>query len=301
MHTSRAGAAVYETNFPGLPLVHRGKVRDVYDLGDRLLIVATDRLSAFDYVFPDPIPDKGKILHQISSFWFRRTESLAPNHVIESDAAAFPSSLSAYADVLEGRSLLARKLEMLPVECVARGYLAGSGWKEYKADGTVCGIALPPGLRESDALPEPIFTPATKATTGHDENIPFAEVERLIGKELAARARDLTLQLYRAASEYARSRGIIIADTKLEFGLDAGRLLVADEMFTPDSSRFWPVDAYAPGKGQPSFDKQFTRDWLETSGWNKQPPVPKLPESIVKGTRERYLEIFRILTGSELT
>jgi phosphoribosylaminoimidazole-succinocarboxamide synthase len=284
---------------PDLKLAHRGKVRDVYDLGDRLLIVATDRLSAFDYVLPDPIPDKGKVLHQLSSFWFMRTADLVPNHVLEADAAAFPGFLRQYADVLDGRSLLARKLEMLPVECVARGYLAGSGWKEYRESGTVCGIGLPVGLRESDRLPEPIFTPATKATSGHDENIPFAEVERIVGADLAARLRDTTLHLYRAASEFARSRGILVADTKLEFGLDHGRLVVADEMFTPDSSRFWPAAGYEPGKGQPSFDKQFVRDYLESIGWNKQPPVPALPETIVRGTRERYVEIFRILTGRD--
>jgi len=278
----------------------RGKVRDIYDLGDRLLLVATDRLSAFDYVLPNPIPDKGKVLNQISSFWFERFASLVPNHTITTDVSKFPAPLDSHADQLRGRSALVRKLEMLPVECVARGYLAGSGWKEYRQHGTVCGIELPAGLEESSKLPEPIFTPATKAETGHDENIPFSEVERLIGPELAAEARDKTLELYLAGSDYAAGRGIIIADTKFEFGLDGDRLVLADEALTPDSSRFWPADRYAPGRGQPSFDKQFVRDHLERIGWNKQPPVPELPEEIVQGTRDRYLEIFEILTGSSL-
>jgi len=298
---SKSPAAVHETLLPDLKLVSRGKVRDVYDLGEQLLIVATDRLSAFDHVLPNPIPDKGKVLNQISTFWFERTHSLIPNHVISTEVARFPGFLRPYADVLVGRTTLARKLRMLPVECVARGYLAGSGWKEYREHGTVCGIRLPSGLVESDRLPEPIFTPSTKATSGHDENIPFAEVERLLGPERAAEVASKTLEIYRFASDYARTRGILIADTKLEFGLGArGELVVADEMLTPDSSRFWPLEGYKPGRGQPSFDKQFVRDYLESTGWDKNPPVPALPEAIVEGTRQRYLEIFRILTGGEL-
>jgi phosphoribosylaminoimidazole-succinocarboxamide synthase len=293
-------SAIFETTLEGFDLVARGKVRDIYDLGDELLIVATDRISAFDRVFPDPIPDKGKVLNQISEFWFLRNERLVLNHVVSTEVEDFPEGLKPYADVLRGRSTLARKLKMLPVECVARGYLAGSGWKEYGREGTVCGIPLPEGLKESDRLPEPIFTPSTKAETGHDENIPFSEVERLIGPELAAEARDKTLELYTACAEYARQRGIIIADTKFEFGLDGDVLMIADEMLTPDSSRFWPADRYEPGKSQPSFDKQFLRDYLESIGWNKEPPVPELPREIIDGTRERYLECFRILTGQEL-
>jgi phosphoribosylaminoimidazole-succinocarboxamide synthase len=267
-----------------------------------LLIVATDRLSAFDYVLPNPIPEKGKVLNQISAFWFDRTRSIVPNHVVSTEVGRFPGYLRQYAEVLSGRATLARKLVMFPVECVARGYLAGSGWKEYRESGTVCGIPLPPGLEESDRLPEPIFTPATKATSGHDENIPFREVERLVGTEVAARLKDKTLEIYRAASEFARTKGILIADTKLEFGLDAGGdLVVADEMLTPDSSRFWPAEGYAPGRSQPSYDKQFVRDYLESTGWNKRPPVPELPEHIIQGTRQRYREIFSILTGHALT
>jgi phosphoribosylaminoimidazole-succinocarboxamide synthase len=280
----------------------RGKVRDIYDLGDQLLIVATDRLSAFDFVLPNPIPDKGKVLNQLSWFWFQRFASIIPNHVVSVEADEFPAELKAHADQLQGRSTLARKLEMMPIECVARGYLAGSGWKEYQQHGTVCGIELPSGLDNSSRLPEPIFTPATKAEDGeHDENIPFSEAARLVGDEMATELRDRTLQLYNAAADYAAGKGIIIADTKFEFGLDAdGKLVLADEALTPDSSRFWPADAYAPGKSQPSFDKQFVRDYLERLGWNKQPPVPELPEEIVSGTRDRYLDIFRILTGGDL-
>jgi phosphoribosylaminoimidazole-succinocarboxamide synthase len=292
--------AVFETRLPGITLRGRGKVRDVYEIGNSLLIVATDRLSAFDYVLPSPIPDKGKVLNQISLFWFDRTAPVVPNHVITADPSAFPDPLKPHADVLAGRSTLVRKLDMVPVECVARGYLAGSGWKEYKARGTVCGIPLPPGLRESDRLPEPIFTPSTKAETGHDENISLEEVERLVGRDLARDLKDRTLDLYRSAAEYALLRGVIIADTKFEFGLEKGRLVVADEMLTPDSSRFWPAATYVPGRGQPSLDKQYVRDYLESIGWNKQPPVPGLPEEIVSGARERYREIFRILTGREL-
>jgi len=298
----QSSTAVHQTELPGVNLRGRGKVRDIYDLEDALLIVATDRLSAFDYVLPDPIPDKGKVLNQISMFWFHRFADRVPNHVISIDVGEFPEPLRKHGDQLAGRSTLARKLDMLPVECVARGYLAGSGWKEYQRQGTVCGIKLPPGLDESSRLPEPIFTPATKAPDGeHDMNIPFEEAARIVGEDRAAEIRDRTLELYDAAAEYARGRGIIIADTKFEFGVDGnGTLVLADEVLTPDSSRFWPADRYEPGKGQPSFDKQYVRDYLESIGWNKQPPVPALPGEIIEGTRERYREIFRILTGADL-
>ncbi len=292
--------AVFRTEIPGVELRARGKVRDIYDLGDSLLFVATDRLSAFDYVLPDPIPDKGKVLNQISQFWFEHLASIVPNHIITLDCEAYPEILRAHTEQLEGRSALVRKLEMLPVECVARGYLAGSGWKEYCRQGTVCGIPLPSGLKESSRLPEPIFTPATKAQDGHDENIPFSEVERLIGPEQAAAVRDLTLRIYQAGVEHARERGIIIADTKFEFGTEGDRLVLADEVLTPDSSRFWPMDLYEEGRAQPSLDKQYVRDYLESIEWNKQPPVPSLPEEIIAGARQRYLEIFEILTDRKL-
>jgi len=293
--------AVFQTEIPDAKLVARGKVRDIYDLGDRLLIVASDRLSAFDVVLPDPIPDKGKVLNQTAEFWFERFQDKIENHVISTDVADFPESLQPYADQLVGRTTLARKLEMFPVECVARGYLSGSGWKEYQRDGKVCGIALPAGLTESAQLPEPIFTPATKAETGHDENISFERMEQIVGAELAASLREKTLDLYNAGADYARGRGIIIADTKFEFGLDGERIVLADEVLTPDSSRFWPADRYEPGHGQPSFDKQYVRDYLESISWNKQPPVPSLPDEIVAGTRARYIECFKILTGRELS
>jgi phosphoribosylaminoimidazole-succinocarboxamide synthase len=292
--------AIFRTELPGVELKARGKVRDIYELGDTLVFVASDRLSAFDHVLPNPIPDKGKVLCQLSEFWFRRFASIVPNHVITTNVDQFPAALQEHAAQLAGRTTLVRKLEMVPVECVARGYLAGSGWKEYRESGTVCGIELPSGLTESSRLPKPIFTPATKAQDGHDLNISFAEAERLIGSNLATRLRDLTLSLYASGSEYARTRGIIIADTKFEFGLDGDDIVLADEVLTPDSSRFWPADKYEPGRGQPSFDKQFVRDYLESIGWNKEPPVPELPEEIVTGTRERYLESFRILTGRSL-
>ncbi len=296
----RSAPAVFQTDIPGVELRARGKVRDIYDLGDSLLFVATDRLSAFDYVLPNPIPDKGKVLNQISQFWFEHLASIVPNHIITLDCESYPEVLRAHTEQLEGRSALVRKLEMLPVECVARGYLAGSGWKEYCRQGTVCGIPLPAGLKESSRLPEPIFTPATKAHDGHDENIPFSEVERLIGPEQAANVRDLTLRIYQAGVEHARERGIIIADTKFEFGTEGDRLILADEVLTPDSSRFWPMDLYEEGRAQPSLDKQYVRDYLETLDWNKQPPVPELPEEIVSGARQRYLEIFEILTDRKL-
>lgn len=292
--------AVKETHLEGVKLRARGKVRDIYDLGDKLLIVATDRLSAFDYVLPNPIPDKGKVLNQISEFWFREFAEIVPNHMVSTEIADFPAELHRFEAQLVGRSTLAKKLDMLPIECVARGYLSGSGWKEYCERRTVCGIALPAGLRESEQLPEPIFTPATKAVDGHDENISFDKAVELIGPERAEEARSLTLQLYSAGAALARERNIIIADTKFEFGLDGALLVLGDEALTPDSSRFWPADQYEPGRGQASFDKQFVRDYLESIGWDKQPPVPELPEEIVAGSRSRYLEIFEILTGHPL-
>jgi phosphoribosylaminoimidazole-succinocarboxamide synthase len=291
---------VLETTLSGLTLARRGKVRDVYDLGEYLLIVATDRISAFDYVLGSGIPDKGKVLTQLSAFWFGKVADLTPHHLISIDVADFPAATRPHRDVLRGRSMLVRKTDPLPVECVARGYLSGSGWKEYRATGAVCGIALPAGLRESDRLPEPIFTPATKAESGHDENISEAQAGQVVGQERIARLRDLTLAIYARGVAHAETRGIIIADTKFEFGLAGDDLLLIDEVLTPDSSRFWPRDAYAPGKGQPSFDKQFVRDYLEQIGWNKQPPVPSLPDDVVARTREKYVEAFRQLTGREL-
>ena len=292
--------AVYHTELPGLAPAVRGKVRDVYDLGGTLLLVATDRLSAFDCVFPDPIPDKGKVLNQLSAFWFDRTRSVVPNHVIATDVSAFPEALQARRATLAGRSTLAKKLKMLPVECVARGYLAGSGWLEYQQRGTVCGIRLQPGLRESEALEDPIFTPATKAESGHDENISFDAAVRVLGGERAERVRELTLTLYREACRHAADRGILIADTKFEFGYDGETLTIADEMLTPDSSRFWPASTYRPGGPQASLDKQFVRDYVLSLGWDKRPPAPRLPDEIVQGLRSRYLDIFRRLTGKDV-
>ena len=292
--------AVFQTELRDVKLVARGKVRDIYDLGDALAFVATDRLSAFDHVLPDPIPDKGKVLCQLSEFWFRRLARRVPHHVLTTRVEEFPAVLQASAEQLAGRTTLVRKLRMLPVECVARGYLAGSGWKEYREQGTVCGLRLPKGLRESSRLPEPIFTPATKATDGHDINIPFEEVERLVGPERARELRDLTLALYADGADFAATRGILIADTKFEFGLDGEAVVLADEALTPDSSRFWPAESYEAGRSQPSYDKQFVRDWLESTGWNKQPPVPRLPAEIIAGTRRRYLQAFEILTGKPL-
>ena len=284
-----------------------GKVRDIYDLGDTLLIVATDRISAFDYVLGSGIPDKGKVLTQISAFWFARTRSIVANHLLSIDPRDYPDSVREEAAVLAGRSMLVRKTEPLTIECVARGYLSGSGWKDYVATGEVCGHRLAAGLRESDRLPTPIFTPATKAQTGHDINISEAEAARLVGPAVFERARELTLRLYSEGAAHAESKGIIVADTKFEFGLlppdgrsDADRLIVIDEMLTPDSSRFWPRDEYRPGGPQPSFDKQFVRDFLERIKWNKQPPVPSLPDDVVAKTREKYVEAFRRLTGREL-
>ena len=292
-------APVLETNLEGLTLQRRGKVRDVYDLGTTLLIVATDRISAFDYVLGSGIPDKGKVLTQLSAFWFDRiaAEKIVPHHLISIDVADFPAEARKHAGILRGRSMLVRKTDPLPVECVARGYLSGSGLKDYNKTGMVCGHALPPGLRDSDKLPKPIFTPATKAESGHDENISEEQAGEIVGTELIARLRDLTLSIYGSGTDYARTRGIIIADTKFEFGLDNGELVLIDEVLTPDSSRFWPADKYEPGTSQPSFDKQYVRDWLESIGWNKQPPVPSLPTEVADRTRAKYVEAYERLSG----
>jgi phosphoribosylaminoimidazole-succinocarboxamide synthase len=276
----------------------RGKVRDIYDLDDRLLLVATDRLSAFDVVMPTPIPDKGRVLTQISLFWFDLLKDVVPNHVLSS--TEFPAPFDKYKDDLAGRSMLVKKTKPLPVECVARGYISGSGWKEYKATGKICGIPLPPGLRESDKLPEVIFTPATKAVTGHDENISFERAAELIGKDLAGKVRDITLEIYRRGAAYAAPRGILLADTKFEFGLLNEELIWIDEALTPDSSRFWPAAEYRPGGPQPSFDKQFVRDYLERIQWPKTPPGPALPPDVVAATRAKYREAYRLLVGREL-
>lgn len=292
---------VTETNLPGLPLVHRGKVRDVYQVNDKqLLLVATDRISAFDCVIPTPIPFKGEVLTTLSRFWFTRLGHLTDHHLITGNFDKMPRLIKRNED-LRGRSTLVKKTKVFPVECVARGYLAGSGWKDYQATGKICGHDLPKGLREADRLPQTIFTPATKAATGHDENITELEFVRLLGAETAARLRALSLKLYHEASEYALTCGIIIADTKFEFGQDEnGNILLIDEVLTPDSSRFWSVNNYSPGASPPSFDKQFVRDYLETLNWNKQPPAPTLPAEIVKATMARYLQAFKILTGKEL-
>lgn len=289
--------AIVQTNLPGIKLHARGKVRDIYDLGEHFLIVATDRLSAFDVVLPTPIPDKGKVLTQMSAFWFRHFSSEVPNHVVSTRVEDFPATLRPFDEQLRGRSMLVRKAKVFPVECVARGYLTGSGLKDYNRTGKVCGIPLPAGLRDSDRLPEPIFTPSTKAATGHDENISEEQAAKIIGEDNIRELKRLTLALYSGGVEYAASRGIIICDTKFEFGMIDGKLSIVDEMLTPDSSRFWPADQYRPGQPQPSFDKQFVRDYLERIGWNKQPPAPELPSDIVKATSEKYVEALRILTG----
>jgi phosphoribosylaminoimidazole-succinocarboxamide synthase len=296
--STQATAVISQTDFPGLTLRGRGKVRDIYELGDTLLIVATDRLSAFDVVLPTPIPDKGKVLTQISLFWFATLANVVPNHVLS--ATDFTGPLAPYAAALRGRAMVVRKTEPLPVECVVRGYISGSGWKDYQKTGAICGISLPKGLRESDRLPEPIFTPSTKATTGHDENISFEETVAQIGRPLAEKIRDTSLEIYQQASDRAAKQGIIIADTKFEFGLVADELIWIDEALTPDSSRFWPADQYAPGKAQPSFDKQYVRDYLERVGWNKQPPGPELPVDVVKATQAKYREAYEKVTGHPL-
>jgi phosphoribosylaminoimidazole-succinocarboxamide synthase len=293
-------APLIDTRLDGLAPHRHGKVRDIFDLGDTLLMVATDRISAFDYVLGSGIPDKGKVLTQLSAFWFERTQSIVPNHVISVDVREYPQGLNRH-DLLAGRSMLVRKTTPVPIECVARGYLSGSGWKEYAAHGTVCGVALPPGLRESDRLPAPIFTPATKADSGHDINISESEAGRLVGDTLIGRLKALTLALYEHGVRHADACGIILADTKFEFGLTGtGEVILIDEVMTPDSSRYWPKDRYAPGGPQPSFDKQYVRDYLEQIHWNKQPPVPALPEPVVLRTREKYLEAFTRLTGRDL-
>jgi phosphoribosylaminoimidazole-succinocarboxamide synthase len=292
--------ALMKTDLSGVKLHGRGKVRDIYDLGDHFLIVATDRLSAFDVVLPSPIPNKGKVLTQMSAFWFDRFKDVVPNHVVSTDVGKYPQNLHQFRDQLQGRSMLVKKAKVFPVECVARGFLTGSGLKDYNKTGSVCGIKLPPGLRDSDRLPEPIFTPATKAETGHDENISEEQAAKIIGQDTVRRLKELTLQLYSRGVEYARTRGIIVCDTKFEFGLIDGRISIVDEMLTPDSSRFWPADQYLPGKPQPSFDKQFVRDYLEKIGWNKQPPAPELPDDIVKATSAKYVEALRLLTGHDL-
>ncbi len=289
---------VLTTNFPDLKLVARGKVRDIYDLGHALLIVTTDRISAFDVIMNEGIPDKGYVLTQISAFWFRQMEDIIPNHIISTEIKDFPSECRKYADILEGRSMLVRKAQPLPVECIVRGYISGSGWKDYRKTGAICGITLPTGLVESDKLEEPIFTPSTKADLGeHDENISFDRCVELVGQETAEKIRDVTIAIYKRARDIADDKGIIIADTKFEYGFHNGKLIIIDECMTPDSSRFWPKDGYTPGGPQPSFDKQFLRDYLETLDWGKTSPPPPLPDEIVRKTGEKYLEALVRLTG----
>lgn len=290
---------VLKTDFPDVPLLRRGKVRDIYDLGEHILLVATDRISAFDVVLPNGIPGKGRVLTRISAFWFRQMEDIVPNHIESIEVQEFPVGLRKYADVLEGRSMLVKRTEPLPIECIVRGYLSGSGWKEYRETGKVCGIALPKGLVESSRLPELIFTPSTKAEEGHDINISLGEVENLIGSELAAQVKDMSLRIYSRARDIAERRGIIIADTKFEFGLRDGRLMIIDELLTPDSSRFWSLRDYAPGKGQDSYDKQIVRDYLLTLDWNKTYPGPSLPEEILEKTAQRYNTLLQIITDSK--
>jgi phosphoribosylaminoimidazole-succinocarboxamide synthase len=292
---------ILQTDFPDLQLRANGKVRDVYQLDDeRLLFVATDRISAFDYVLATGIPHKGRVLSQISLFWFDFLSAIVPNHVITADVDRYPQTLQKYADQLRGRSMIVQRAEMFPVECVVRGYISGSAWKEYQATGKVCGIELPAGLRESEAFPEPIFTPATKAVTGHDENISFARMCEILGTESSSHLRDITLRIYKKAAAYARQRGIIVADTKFEFGRTPQGITLADEVLTPDSSRFWPADKYAPGRGQESYDKQYVRDYLEEIHWNKQPPAPALPEEVARRTSEKYLDAYFQITGHKL-
>ncbi len=289
-----------QLDLPGFKKLRSGKVREIFDLGDRLLLVATDRLSAFDVIMPNGIPRKGEVLTQISHFWFARFAALVPNHLLAGAGEPLPQELKPFAEKLARRSMVVKKAQPLAIECVVRGHLAGSGWKEYQRSQTVCGVPLPAGLQEASELPEPIFTPATKAETGHDENISFDQAARIVGAEVASQARDLSLQIYRTARAYARERGIIIADTKFEFGMFEGKLILIDEVLTPDSSRFWPADQYAPGKNQPSYDKQFVRDYLETLDWNKTPPGPRLPDDVVAKTTAKYLEAYERLTGQSL-
>jgi len=291
---------ILDTDLPGFELYAKGKVRDVYCVGDRLLIVATDRISAFDYILPTGIPDKGRVLTQLSVFWFDFLRDIVPTHFLTASVDEFPAPLRKFHDQLEGRSMLVKRANMVEVECVARGYLAGSGWKEYRETGAVCGIPLPSGLQESSPLPEPIFTPATKAQSGHDQNISFDAMAKATGADLAARLRCLTLKIYQRAAEYARTKGILIADTKFEFGMADGELVLGDEVLTPDSSRFWPLETYEPGRPQDSFDKQFVRDYLERIHWSKSPPAPPLPAEIATRTSEKYQEAYRALTGRTL-
>jgi phosphoribosylaminoimidazole-succinocarboxamide synthase len=291
---------ILQLDLPGIKKIRSGKVREVFDLGDSFLLVASDRISAFDVIMPNGIPRKGEVLTQISHFWFEKFSALVPNHLLAGANDPLPKSVQPYADKLARRSVVVKKARPLAIECIVRGYLSGSGWKEYKKSQTVCGIQLPAGLTESAELPEPIFTPSTKAEAGHDENISFEEACKITGPELATQARDLSLKIYQAGRDYARQRGIIIADTKFEFGLFEGKLILIDEVLTPDSSRFWPADQYVPGKGQPSFDKQFVRDYLETLTWDKTPPGPKLPDDVVAKTSAKYLEAYEKLTGKKL-
>lgn len=297
MHNIPLMDTVLKTEIPELGTPRRGKVRDIYDMGDRILLVVTDRVSAFDVIMPNGIPGKGKLLTEISLFWFRQMESIIKNHLIATEVKDFPQELHKYADILEGRSILVEKASVLPVECIVRGYISGSGWKSYQRDGTVCGITLPDDLKESAKLPEPLFTPSTKADEGHDENISYEQMVEITGAETAEKLKELSLAVYKKASEYAESKGIIIADTKMEFGLKDGEIILIDELLTPDSSRFWPGEAYEAGRGQDSFDKQIVRDYLLTLDWDKTPPAPELPKEIVEKTRSRYAEIVKILAG----
>jgi phosphoribosylaminoimidazole-succinocarboxamide synthase len=293
-------APIFETALPGVERCARGKVRDVYSAGEYLVIVASDRLSAFDYVLPTPIPDKGRVLTALTLFWLEQLRDVVPNHFVSADVADYPPAFHPYRDQLEGRSMLVHRAKMIEVECVARGYVSGSGWKDYRREGRICGIQLPAGLIESSPLPEPIFTPASKAQSGHDENISFETVARQIGEPLAAQLRELTLAIYKRATQYAGTRGIVIADTKFEFGFVGDRLVLADEVLTPDSSRFWPRASYQPGGPQPSFDKQYVRDYLESIHWDKRPPAPALPPEVIEQTSDKYREAYRVLTGKSL-
>ena len=291
---------IFETELPGIELYSRGKVRDIYSAGDYLVIVASDRLSAFDYILPTPIEDKGKVLTQLTIFWLDLIREIVPNHFVSADVSDYPQKFRPYRDQLEGRSMMVRRAKMIPVECVARGYISGSGWKDYQKQGGICGIPLPAGLCESQKLPQPIFTPASKAASGHDENISFEQVARTVDPAVAEQLRTLTLRIYERAAEYAQTRGIIIADTKFEFGFVNDELVLGDEVLTPDSSRFWPRASYRPGGPQPSFDKQYVRDYLESIRWNKQPPAPELPPEVARKTSEKYREAYRLLTGKNL-
>jgi len=297
---SKIDQALLELNLTEIPLFKKGKVREVYDLGDKLLLIASDRISAYDVVLPEGIPSKGKVLTALSCFWFEKMKGVVPHHVISSNIEDLPKELQNYKDQLKGRSLIVKKAKPLPVECVVRGYLAGSGWKEYQKNRSVCAVPLPEGLKESSQLPEPIFTPATKAETGHDENISEAVMNEIIGKEVGQKVKEISLELYKKAAAFAKEKGIIIADTKFEFGFDGEELILIDEVLTPDSSRFWPIDSYKEGESPKSFDKQFVRDYLESIKWNKKPPAPNLPEEVILKTEEKYLEAYSQLTGKSL-